>query len=376
MNAYIKTVSDADEIHRMKSEWDSLVHESSGNPFLLADLATSFILLSNAGGWNPMIVTLSSESKLLGFAPLMEKKARGLRLAKFILRPAYSPDLVISSEKRSIYAPLIIDYVLNHRGYHLLSLDLKVGSPYLQDIKRGCKRSGLHYSVISENGHRVLSVRSTWQDFEKHKGGKFRRKFRKIEHNLDKIGAWKIVCANRDDAFTEVLSKILEVEKESWKETWRAQKRLSVDAVLLAILEGLKNAVQTQLDLDWTIWFLEMNGLPIAYTLIILYSGVAYVTKTSYNARYRRFYPGIYINHAAIRQLWDTKKVKLVDFLTDLPFMETWTDNVEGRIKMVISKNPILPLLFGSLLQNNYIKKTVGAVVKPILERISELADF
>jgi hypothetical protein len=219
-------------------------------------------------------------------------------------------------------------------------------------------------------GHRVIHIRSTWQDFEKNKGGNFRRKFRKIEHNLDKIGAWKIICANRNEIGAEILTKILEVEKESWKETHRAKKGAKVDDVLMAIWEGLINSAQVQPNLDWNVWFLELAGHPIAYTLVIFYAGVAYITKTSYNARYRRFYPGIYINQAAIRQLWDTKNIRLIDFLTDLQFMETWTDDVEGCTKVVISKNPLLPLLLGSFLLNENAKKTFGPVIKGILDRI------
>lgn len=374
MNVSIEIVSDTGMLRQIESQWDSLVGECSRNPFLLTCFVKPFISLESTKGWSPMIMTASDNAKLLGIIPLIVKRVHGLRFAKFMLRSALSPDFIINPENSSNYMQLVIDYVFNRLGCHLLSLDFSIDSQHLETLKQECKRSRIHSSVVSEMGHRVLPIRSTWQDFEKHKGGKFRHKFRKIEHNLDKIGKWKIVCAQRNETSTKVLRKILEIEEESWKEAWRGKKGSNVDDVLMAIWEGLNSATQIQPDLDWAVWFLEIDGRPIAYTLVVFYAGVAYITKTSYNARYRRLYPGIYINHAAIRQLWDTKNVRLVDFETDLQFMETWTDDVEGRVRIVISKNPILPFLLGPFLSSNHTKKTLGPIIRAVLDRLPGLA--
>lgn len=374
MDLTIKTVSNTDTLNDIEIQWDSLVRESSGNPFLLTRLLKPFISMSNADGWTTMIVTVFGNEKLVGIIPLVVKRIYGLRLAKFILRPSYSPDLVIDRKDRSDFGPMAIDYIFSRLGCHIFSLDLRTNSQYISALMLGSQKSGFHCSVVSEMGHRVLPIRSTWQDFERNRGGNFRRKFRKIEHNLDKIGKWRIVRTSRNETSTEVLSKILEVEKESWKEALREKKGAKVDDVLLAIWKGLTETTQMESGLDWTVWFLEIGGHPIAYTLVITFSDAAYVTKTSYNARYRRFYPGIYVNNVAIRELCDNKNIKLIDFLTDLQFMETWTDEVEDYTRLVISKNHILCWLFGTMFVNGYLKKTFGPVIDGILDRIPGLA--
>lgn len=374
MRVSIETLSDIDGLRHIESQWNSLAGECSRNPFLLTYLVKPFISLNSANNWNPMIVTASDNGKLAGIVPLMVRRTYGLRLAKFVLKPSYSPDFIIRDENRNEYVKMIVDYIFNRLGCHLLSLDFTVQSQHLGNLKQECNKAGIHCSVVSEMGHRVLPIRSTWQDFEKLKGSNFRRKFRRIEHNLNKIGEWKIVCNGKKETSKEILSKILEVEKESWKETWRVKKGSNTDDVLLAIWEGLSNAAQLQPGLDWAVWFLEIDGHAIAYALVVFYAGVAYITKTSYNARYRRFYPGIYVMHAAIRQLWDDRNVKLIDFLTDLQFMETWTDDVEARSKMIISKNPFLPFFLGSFLNNDRTKKVLGTLMKGVLDRIPGLA--
>jgi hypothetical protein len=370
MNIHIDSILSSDKLNNIERQWDSLVDECNMNPFLLSYFLKSFIPLNKANGWNMWAVTVSENMRLLGIIPLMIKKTYGFRVASFILRPDFSPDFIIRNEKASSYVHFGIDYIINHISCHLLILDFSIRSRHLENLKQECDKAGIHYSVVPEMGHRILPVRLTWRDFEKSKGGNFRRKFRKIEHNLDKIGLWKIVSNSKKDASTQVLSKMLKVEKESWKEAWREKKGSIKDDVLLAIWDGLNSENKVQSDVDWNVWFLEIDGHPIAYTLVVVYSGIAYITKTSYNARYRRFYPGIYVNHVAIRQLWDTKNIKLIDFLTDLQFMETWTDSVEERSKLFISKHLLLPLLLGSFLR---ARARMSKDLKPIIENIGRI---
>jgi ribosomal protein S18 acetylase RimI-like enzyme len=351
MNVCIKTIHDIRELDQIKDDWDSLVFKSSKTPFLFYDIARPFISLNVKNGWNAAIVTvLSNDNELIGIIPLMEKKIYGIRVAKFVLRPAYSPDFIISSEIINKYKWSIIDYVIQHSGCHLFSLDFEASSPWLESLGQRCISSRVPHIITSEMGHRVIPIESNWENLLLSKGASFRRKFRVIERNLGRIGAWKITCFNKDQTNADILDAILEVERESWKESWRAKKGSKVDDSLIAIWEGLNRTAQTRSDLDWGVWFLEINDHPVAYALIAIYSGVASIIKTSYNARYRRFYPGIYVINIAMSQLWDTRKIKMIDFLTDLQFMDMWTNEVEARYKIFVSKNSFLPLPLGFLL--------------------------
>jgi hypothetical protein len=376
MEIRIRTTKDADEISGIQDSWDSLVSRCSRNPFLLTELVKSFISLNKAGGWNPMIVTISGQKNLLGIGPLTEKRVYGLKLARFIVRPSFSPEFIICSKDRNSYASLFIDYIFNHLGCQILSLSFEGKPQDLRSLMYDFKALGIHCSSGSQMGHRVLPITSTWEEFERLKGSSFRHKFRKIERNLDKLGTWEIVYSAGREIGQEVFDRILEVERESWKETWRAKKGSEVDDVLMAIWSGLRVVTKTRSDVEWGVYFLEVEGRPIAYSLIICYAGVAYITKTSYKARYRRFYPGIYINHAAIRNLWNTGAFRLIDFLTDLQFMETWTDMVMERCVVVMSKNPFLPLVIGSLFLNDRIKKKMGGTFEKVTERFPLFTAF
>jgi CelD/BcsL family acetyltransferase involved in cellulose biosynthesis len=364
VNIHIRTIEDADETSLIQDSWDPLVIKCSRNPFLLTDFVRSFSSLNKASGWNPMIVTLSDEKGLLAIVPLTVKRVYGLRLARFVLSPPYSPDFIMSSKERNSYASLAIDYIFNHLGCHILSLSFEGKSRDSRSLMNAFKELRIHYSFGSQMGHRVLPITSTWEEFERLRGSNFRRKFRKIERNLNKLGAWNVACIAGSEVGPELLDKIVEVERESWKERVRSHDTLT------AVLGGLKEVTKKRSDIVWNVYFLEVEGHPIAYSLVICYAGVAYITKTSYKARYRRFYPGIYVNHVAIRTLWNTGTFTLIDFLTDLQFMETWTDLVVERCVSVMSKNPFLPLVIGFFFLNDKIKKRTGSIFSKAMERL------
>ncbi len=355
-------IDDDKEINRIRDHWDSLVNRSSRNPFLLADFVRSFSSLNKASGWNPLIVTVSDEKDLLAAVPLTVKRFYGLKLARFVVRPSYSPDFV-SNKDESRYVSQAVDYIFNHGGCHILSLVFEGKPRNSRSLINELEKLGIHFSFGSQSGHRVLPITSTWEEFESRKGSNFRHKFRRIERNLNKLGAWNVTHVSRKEIGQDALEKILEVEGESWKEAWRANEGKERHDTLPAVLSGLGGVMRNRSDLEWNMYFLEVEGKPIAYSLVICYAGVAYITKTSYKAQYRRFYPGIYVNHAAIRNLWSTRAFTLIDFLTDLQFMGTWTDMIAERSVFVMSKNPFLPPAIGFLFLNDQIQKGAGSIL-------------
>lgn len=363
IKTHIRIIEDIDEISRIQDNWDSLVSRSSCNPFLLSDFARSFSYLNKESGWNPMIVTISDERDLLAVIPLMVRRVYGLKVAKFILNQWYSPDFVVCRKDRNHYASLAIDYIFNHLGCHILSLSFEGKSRDSRSLMNDFKELGIHYSFGSQMGHRVLPITSTWEEFERLKGSNFRNKFRKIERNLSKLGAWNVVRRAGSEGGQEIVDRILEIEKESWKERVRGHDTLT------AVLAGLKEVTKTRSNLEWSVYFLEVKGHPIAYSLVICYAGVAYITKTSYKTQYRRFYPGIYVNHSAIQDLWKVNRFMLIDFLTDLQFMETWTKTVVDRHICVMSKNPLLPPVIGFFFYNEETTKKMGGIFQKAMGR-------
>jgi hypothetical protein len=218
-------------------------------------------------------------------------------------------------------------------------------------------------------GHRIIPVRCTWAEFEKLKGKKFRNEFKSIERKLNQAGSWRILCIENGNKGSDAIKKILDVERMSWKEGWRSQLGIEIDPDLIMMWEGSQYMVKTEPDFKLSVWLLELNGQTLAYVLFPQYKEVAYLAKTSYDERYKKFYPGIYVINAAIRELFNKRQARHIDFLTDLAFMETWTSICLPRVRVMISQKGILPIIIRFTVANAYIKNILRIILGPLKKR-------
>jgi hypothetical protein len=145
----------------------------------------------------------------------------------------------------------------------------------------------------------------------------------------------------------------------SWKDKYREEK---TDDVLMMLLKGSQYTAEKDLDFKWKVWVLELDHKPIAYALAIQYKGVAYFTKTSYEARYKRFSSGVYTVNSALHELFNDQQVRKIDFLSDYQWVETWASLCPPRVGILMHKNRILAALI-SLSRSNRTTKRIVALI-------------
>jgi hypothetical protein len=90
----------------------------------------------------------------------------------------------------------------------------------------------------------------------------------------------------------------------SWKERWRTERGADLDSDLMMIWEASHHLTETESQFGVKVWFLEADNRPLAYVLVLQHKKVAFLCKSSFDERYRRFSPGIYALNAAIRDLF------------------------------------------------------------------------
>jgi CelD/BcsL family acetyltransferase involved in cellulose biosynthesis len=193
--------------------------------------------------------------------------------------------------------------------------------------------------------HAIVPVKSTWSDFQKSKSKSFIRKSENIERRLANAGRLNILRFENEDNEQDALGKITDIEEASWKQNWRVKHHYLADENLLNLWEASNLLTRSHLDFKRRVWMLELNDQPVAYNLALLYKGTAYMFKTSYKNQYRKFYPGIYINNIAIRDLFDSGNVQLIDFMTNLPFHKRWTSKYLVRVRFLMWKGFLAKLI-------------------------------
>jgi hypothetical protein len=370
MKLSLCAISDSSRILELADALDGFVSRWSGNPFLLSGFTSQFMRSNRTRGWTPFFLVIKADEKIVCVAPLMVRKWFGVRFVQFFPNYIFSPDFVASDRYRKACIRCVVDYLFETLHCRFVSFDLPAESPNLHVLEQQCKVREIGFRSKNQWRHSVLPIECTWTDFEEIKGSKWRSTIKRIERKLDRIGQWRTLHFQnvRGQQAADVLQKMSDVERMSWKESWRTAMQMKTDEDLLMIWEGSQLAAKNETDFIYSVRFLEVNHEIVAYTLIIQYKEKAFMAKTSYDNRYRKFYVGTYISHVAIRDLFNGGQIRTVDFLTDLPFMKTWTSLSLNRIRVMIWKGNLATLVEW-LISRAHIARALRVILDLLLRR-------
>jgi CelD/BcsL family acetyltransferase involved in cellulose biosynthesis len=138
-----------------------------------------------------------------------------------------------------------------------------------------------------------------------------------------------------------------------------------MDPALMIAREAFPCMAEKEPKFNWDAWLLEVDGQTVAYVIVCLFKEWAIFAKSSYDAQYRRFSPGLYTINTAIQELLDERHVKKFDFLTDLPFLSTWTSQSFPRVRALVYRKGLLSVILNA-----------GVRLRPSVKRIAPLRQF
>jgi CelD/BcsL family acetyltransferase involved in cellulose biosynthesis len=351
----IQVISNSKDLLQIAHLWNALVNKSSKNPFLLSEFAKQFIE-STSKGWTPIILIISDNCTILGIAPLKTKKSFLGRYVEF-LHPPWCSEFIFDEQYRNTCVRHTLEFLFSTLNCKFASFTLPGSSPNLILLKQQCKLRKIRLKTTPEMGRRIIPIRSTWTEFEALRTRNVRKEFGRMERNLNKTGSWTTMRIEGNDQ-SDIVEKILNIEEKSWKEKWRTQ-RGETDWILVSVLRAAQQLTKIEPSFKWNVWFLELKGKTISYVFSIEYKEVAYLVKTSYDEQYKRLYPGIVIQNVAIRELFTERQNKYIDFLSDLPYLQTWTNKCLSRVRVQLTKGAV-PTIMQFMYNNTFVGRILS----------------
>jgi hypothetical protein len=331
-------ITDVNSLLKIENKWNDFIGSYSDNPFLLSGFVKGFMKLAFSKGWRPIILVAFANEEIVGVVPLVLKRRFNAFFASFLFGLHYSPDFVVNEGYRRKFLECALSFLFDDLKCQFLDLVLPLESQNISVLKLICEVNRIYcrgYSTV-ELGHCVLPVKGSWSNYEKLMGSNFRKYFRRIERKMTEAGGYEVICV--DEFGDSVFEDVIYVERRSWKEKWRRQRRIDVDEELLKILEGVKEIDSKISAFKWKVWFLKVNDELASYALTLQFKNVGYIAKTSFNEKHRNFYPGTYISNIAVKDFFERAEAEKIDFQTNLPFMEKWKPLVYPRIRVMMGQ--------------------------------------
>jgi hypothetical protein len=341
----LRVITSVQEFEQVRPSWDDFVAKMGTNWHLFSDFIQFRMLRCKSLGEIPFVILKVINGNVVGIAAFWMRRRNGIGQARFLLTADCSPDFLVIPEHRQSFVDQTLEVLLRRMRCQIVTLSLPRGSPQAVALDYYCKRKGLRLARTETDKHSILLVDGEWKDFERLRGRNFRNHFKKVESKLTRSGAWRTEQAKANSAAS--INKIVSVETHSWKHQGERRKTPILDHRLRAYTTYQDTPSLARFTPD--VWFLELEGTPIAFVIAVEVNGVACLAKTSYDDRYRNLYAGEYVQNTVIRSLFDSKRISRVDFMMCLPYHRRWTSSCEPRETFRISRGGLVFPFFESL---------------------------
>ena len=247
-------------------------------------------------------------------------------------------DIFLCDDFREVCLTQLMDFLFEKINFRLAVITYPRSFFITKILKNFCTENGLYFLNRPHMGNAILHFGNDWNAYYKSLKKGNRKQFRRTKNHLDRLGNWNISCF---DLTNDSIEKILRVERFSWKAEWRARRNEDRDHDLMVFLNVGKQKVSANSNYEFKVWILELNGQPIAYQLTLLYNGISYLVKTSYDANFEKITPGKFLINFIVKELFKQKSVDTIDFITDLQFLHSWEPQIRKRERMYIERKPL-----------------------------------
>ncbi|MBN1244236.1 GNAT family N-acetyltransferase [Candidatus Bathyarchaeota archaeon] len=353
MDIRIKAIKDGDSLLKIEHDWNSELMRSANNPFLYSRILCEFVEFLKSSSWTPLILTFLSYNRIVGIVPLKLHSRFNLKYVENLDSRIYS-EFFFSDEYRELCFEKMIKYIFSELKCHSACITLHNGLVDHKLLGKICKANGLDCRETQYMGRALIQVENGWEIFYDSLSSKIKKEFQRLTRKLDRMGPWQI---SNSEINSNSINRILTIERYSWKSRWRAQNNVQNDYKLLNILNASQRNSPVTPIYESKIWFLEVNQLPIAYLLVLIYKEKAIFVKTSYNEKFKQLAPGKYLMIAATREILRTTGVKKIDLITNLPFAKIWKPICENRTTIKIEQHCFLSTIVRFIVANPLISR-------------------
>jgi hypothetical protein len=368
-------ISDFDQLAESYPDWDQFVDSYASSPYYLLGFLGSYFHEKIAGAKlrRRFCVVMSDGNSLEGLAAfrtgdsyvLWRPRLFRFRTAQFLLADSWSPDFVARPDRRRDFVEGALSMLFDGFECRSVLLTLATDSPTVPILTNWAESRGMtiqHHPHPRHPKNAIVRVQGTWDDFLKSLGKKYIQNLRRAERRLNRAGSWRVISEKVDSQ--AVVDKILAVDHSSWKQELRNATGGGEDLEMARILGVHLRAPGSRF--CPLVWFLELNGIPIAFALVLILGGVAYQPNASYDARFKELAPGKVLDMKMFQDLFASGLVTRLEFFTAHGYMEPWASEVGRRDTFVIENHRGPFKVLRALQRNKRFAGFARAVTVPV----------
>lgn len=337
----VEELGSMDAFLALESEWNALVEASGALPFLRHECIRAWLFNFAPSSRLVILVSRDAAGKLVAALPLV--------LERSLLCGLPARQLVSAANTHSSRFDLIamdprgagrafLDYLVQRPGWDLLRIiDVQEGGAAWQMYREA---EGLGLPVGAWEGERspYLAFPSSYEELLETKSPAFRANLRRRRRQLEKAGVLTVERFTGLEGLAERLDEGFALEGSGWKGrlgTAIAQHN-PTRAFYTEVAKGA--ALHGYLSL----FFLRLDGRPIAFHFGLIYDGVYSVPKLAYDEELRGASPGLVLLEEAIKD-GISRGLRGYDFLgAEAEWKNKWSSSVRPNHWLFIFRDTLM----------------------------------
>ena len=325
----------------LESEWNALVEASAATPFLRHECIRAWLFNFAPSSQLVILAARDARGSLVAALPLILERGLVCGLpARQLVSAANTHssrfDLIALDPRAAGRA--FLDYLVQRPGWDLLRIiDVQEGGAAWQMYRVA---EDLRLPTGAWEGERspYLAFPSSYEELLGTKSPAFRANLRRRRRQLEKAGALSVERVTSREGLAERLDEGFALERSGWK--GRQGTAIAQDKRTHAFYTDVAKAAALHGYLS--LFFLRLDGRPIAFHFGLVYDGVYSVPKLAYDEALRGASPGLVLLEEAIKD-GISRGLRGYDFLgAEAEWKNKWSSSVRPNHWLFIFRDTLI----------------------------------
>ena len=306
-------------IEPLAGPWDELADRVGAPPFLRPGWIAAWWRAFGSGDLE--ILSLQRGEILDGLLPLARRR-RALTSPTNYHSPVFGP---LAKD-----APAARELVLDACSRRLRRVEISLldeDDPSLEQCRAGAESAGYRVLMRRQSRTPFLALDGDWDTYRGRLHKNLRNDLRRQRRRLNELGEVTVELADGSERLEPLLGEMFSIEGSGWK-----------DARGTAIASRPETRRFYEEIAEWAacrgslrLWFLRLDGRPVASDICLEEGGVCYLLKAGYDPQFRRYSPGNLILGAIIEHCFASRLDRIELGGGVGPYKLRWAETIRDR---------------------------------------------
>lgn len=334
----VKSITKIEDVCRLRKRWDFLLSlmDNQANFFSFEWYATALETLDK--DVTPFVIVLIEDEEIMGIVPLvMRKIKRSFNKISFIDN-AYTPfqDFIIPIKTEECVDALI-NYLsqASKRSVTIVLNEVRPDSRTMKLFLKSAMEKGFIIDKSIKNPSHYINTSEDWQKKVEQLPSKQRKEFSRKIKRMQSLGNVELIKVDEWINIEDHLHTFFAL----YQRTWKGQE--PNPDFYFKIAEALNSKGQ------FLLYYLSVNGKPVAYLYGLYSNGILYGIKTTYDPDFYAFSPGIVLFYKCIELFFFDERIREFDIGRGAEqYKREWTNLVHPQAQIILIYNKFIGSLY------------------------------